>query len=172
MLENQSFQSVLQLAVALNIGFAALATLYGNTISKERIKISSLLETAKTYRDLAIEKEKYDASGRSAFSEVVKLRNEISNTVIEVDNFIFRWARFAAIACALISFALLGYSTLNATGEASNWVIFGSLVVNLPFIGFVVYSAIHSMKVAEPLRGRRELLDKTLQTKLEDILAT
>lgn len=171
MLENQSFQSVLQLAVALNVGFAALATLYGNTISKERLKITSLLETAKTYRDLAIEQEKYDAEARQTFAAVVRLRNEISDTVVEVDNFVFRFARIAAILCALLSFLLLGYSTIYATTAANNWIIYGSLIVNLPFVSFVIYSAVHSMRVAEPLRKRRETLDKTLATKFEGVLS-
>jgi hypothetical protein len=171
MLENQSFQSVLQLAVALNVGFAALATLYGNTISKERLKITSLFETAKTYRDLAIEKKQYDEEARQTFANVVRLRNEISDTVVEVDNFIFRFARIAAIGCALLSFILLGYSTIYATTAANNWIISGSLIVNLPFVSFVIYSAIHSMRVAEPLRKRRELLDKALSNKLEYILS-
>lgn len=168
-IENQSFQSLLQLAVALNVGFAALATFYGNSMTREKAKVEALFEASKTVRDLSIEKDKFDDKAMIGFSQVASLRNEVTEKEAGIDTLVFEWTRWAAVFCAVGSFALLVWATLDARAIVNNYVWFGSIVVNSPFLFFVLYAAVRSLAVVGPIRKKRVELDTNMSKKLASL---
>ncbi|MDF1873232.1 hypothetical protein [Vannielia sp.] len=169
MIENQSFQSLLQLAVALNVGFAALATFYGNSMTREKSKVEALFESAKVVRDLAMEQDKYDARDRAGFKAVADLRNEVTKRELGLDMLIFDWTRWAAVFCAVGSFLLLVWASMYATDAVSATVWLGSILVNAPFILFVAYAAIRSVIAVQPIRKKRAELDTAMSKKLSTV---
>lgn len=172
MIENQSFQSLLQLAVALNIGFAAVATFYGNSMTREKAKIEALFEAAKVVRDLSIEKKQFDDNDRKGFSAVATLRNRVTQQEVGMDTIVFEITRWAAVVCAIASFALLYFASVQADSKATEWVLWGSFLVNIPFLLFVMYAAGRSVFAVRPIRRERERLDTEMSKKLTAVTAT
>lgn len=171
MIDNQSFQSLLQLAVAMNIGFAAIATFMGNTLSKEKQKIEALFETSNAVRNLS--QERQDAltrSDRDGFNEVSELRNEVTLAESQYDNTFSNYAKWVALGCAVASYALLMFASFDGASQ-SVWVRWGSVFVNLPFLLFVGYAAYLSVRIVDPLRRKRQELDGRLCRKLQTLTA-
>ncbi|WP_319774176.1 hypothetical protein [Breoghania sp.] len=160
MIENQSLQSMFQLAVALNIGFSAIVAFRGNSISREQDRIESLLQSAKLYKEASIEASQYEADARSTFNKAIILKQKITEEILDYDNLTFKIIRTAAAIFALLSFIFLFYVSLKPNNIPSSLLIFGSIVVNIPVIGYIFYTFYRSLFKLRPLRTERIALDK------------
>lgn len=168
--EVQTFQSLFQLAVAANIGFAAVLTFQGDTISKEKTKMDSLLDSAKIFRNAAIERDKFGQTEQETFSNVVRLREEVANKIEAFENAISNWLRGISLLLAVISFGFLVYASLFPKNTAGGWVVIVSLAGNLPLLGYMGHVFVQSVNSVAPLRRRRRELDTTISQGLLNLI--
>lgn len=164
MTDASTFQSLLQLAVAMNLGFVAVQTIFGNSISKEKSRIDSLYKSASGIHEVARADDRFRDEIRSTFMKIIDLRKEISDTIVDMETFTYRTLRIVAVACALISFLLLSYISFNSSGIAVLWAGLMSIVLNLPFIVYVGYSWYYSVRKVSSLQTKRAKLDELLSS--------
>lgn len=159
MVDNSSFQSLFQLAVALNISFAALSAFFGNTAAKERARLDSLISAASSMVEMAKARNWAPDTFIENQLRAINLRSEIIKVESEVEKNMFGRVRVVAVLSAAFSFGFLVYSSLNAADPASDIVQAASVAVLLPFTYFVI----HTMWVAhyriDPISRERQLLD-------------
>lgn len=171
MLENQSFQSLLQLAVAMNIGFAALATIYGNSIAKELRSTESLFETTRSYRDEAIRTGSYDDKARAIFKRALELRADVVSENSSFEAFLFGTARTVALLSAVAAYVLLFWATFFGREPAAPYIVVGGIVCNGTFLVCVGYCYFRSVVYAKPLKDRRHSLDSEVSAGLLGLMS-
>lgn len=170
-MENGSFQSLLQLAVALNIGFAAIATFMGSTLSKEKEKVELLFEASKAIRDMTREQlGTLDGNDRRGFRAVTELRNEVTLAEARFDNSFNGIVRLIALLCAFLSFLLLVLASFfeSSRNDIVAWL---AILVNLPLLAFVGYAYYVARITVNPLRAKRQSLDARLSSKLQRLVS-
>lgn len=170
MIEAQSFQSLLQLAVAANVGFAAILTFQGDTLAKERQSLDSLLESAKIYRDAAIKNDQFKDREQKTFADVVRLRADLLEKIDGTQSNVLDVFRAVSLTLALIAFGFLVYASNNPSAFAGGWLRTASIMGNLPILMYMTHLFIQSIQHVAPIRRKRQDLDKEISKKLIEFI--
>lgn len=159
MLQTEAFQSLLQLAVAINIGYAALASFQGSSLSREVARIDALVSSAKLYFELALAKQIVEDDARATFQQAVELRNDSHLASVHSENFYLNICRWAAVVSAVVAFLLLVYATYASGNTAATWFQVMATASCVPFVILMLYALYTSLSSAAPLAKRRKELD-------------
>jgi hypothetical protein len=157
-----NFQSVLQLAVALYVGFSALLTFIGTSLEKERKLIERAVHNATRYREASVSVRKDQIESRSTLSETYKLMSDFE---IKVSSSIFLNSdimRILSLVLALIAAALLILSSFFPTWTLTNWQGLAICLILLPIFVSIVYNAWFSFRVSKDFGKRRSDLHKKI----------
>jgi hypothetical protein len=177
MAELSNFQSLLQLSVALNITFTIVISIFGNSVSREKLIIQNLLSQARDARARATAEglsEDLKVQSMNIWTECLKLNKQIEGSIDRVDYLAFERFRPIAIVGAVTCFALLVITsylpTISLFGNLWSWVIQVLAVASLlPFLCFVVWSAHYASAKSHEARSKRIQLDDELNTLVDKL---
>lgn len=146
------YQSVIQLSVALNTAYAALATYLGGDLSSEQ---QALQET-----DAAVLKDKREAK-KIALSNLHLLGGELTHAAQCHEAIIDKAVRPTCLVVSLFGIALLVVSSILYSEPIDIAWQFLCIFLLLPFLAGVGFTAVFIMKI-RCLRAKRKTLENEL----------
>jgi hypothetical protein len=166
MLENSSYQSIFQLAVALNISYAAISTFFGNNASKEKVRVDGLITSAQNNLQIAQQAGSDLNEFISDLTNAVNLKTRIIRLEDEIETLLFQIVRVFAVLAAAVSLGFLFYTSWKSDLAAPDWIGLASIVVLAPFVFFVVYSMWLVYWRINPISSDRHKLDISMSDRL------
>jgi len=177
MADLSNFQSLLQLSVALNVTFTIVLSIFGNSVSREKLIIQNLLNQAKEVRDQTVQSgEQLSDLHRESldiWQKCYRLKRSIEQTIDRVDRLAFDRFRPIALLGACVCFVFLVVASFPSTQRLSDMVADAIKIIAiaslLPFLGFVLWSAYFSAKQSKEAREERVKLDEELTNLLNKL---
>lgn len=158
-----NFQSLPQLAVAINITFTALLSVLGNSFAREQLRALRLLETGKYIRDKYVDDQREMSELRRLIDQIMALNRRAESYSQEIERVAFDRLRPLALVCAFISFCTLIYSTVFSGSQANIVVLTLSIACFLPLAVFLVWALLKARSSSRALRNERQQLDDRMQ---------
>lgn len=176
MADVSNFQSLAQLAVALNIGFTAVAAFAGTAVEKEKDRIELLFETAKDVADfLKSEDGRYPSDFYDSLKGILDLRQEANSAEQKFQWYFSDLAKWIGLGAAVVSFVLLCVTSFEITNffgfEFSEYVGTATVALNAPILFAVGWAAWSTGESVKPLRAKRIGLDNKLQDAYGSVFA-
>ena len=154
------FQSLIQLAAALNAGYAATVSLIGNTLTDE---VNSVADLVAESREKA-KKVKSNSAGRRPLMKIrqdsVSLHGELTKAAGEFMSYQEGYVRIFSILVSVFAIFLLGVTTLCKDHEENQFFLLLVIFCYLPFLLGVALCAYVIFLITVTFRPRREILEK------------
>ena len=149
------YQSVLQLSVALNTAYAALATYVGNDLQVERQSIREL--------DGAVPPERRASKDTArAVADLQVLDGKIASAQIKYESAINSYFRPACLLGSFLGVALLIVSSVLYTSNIDGFWKIASCLLLSPFLLGTLYAAKLHLDVRRKYRKERRLIERTI----------
>jgi hypothetical protein len=156
-----SLQSVFQLAVALNLTFAVLLSLFSESLKREKRILSSLIDGIKSYHP---SKESVLYSVK-LLNDSELLSNDIDLASTKLDDVFSNFFRPIFIIVSVVSFCFLMASSIVPTSIAGLGSLVWAAFCMMPFAFFAAITLYISFHISRRVTRLSQLVDETLCAK-------
>jgi hypothetical protein len=157
-----SLQSLFQLSVALNLGFIAYVTMFGNNLEKEKERVDQLRQIALKYKNMSKGNPKHKDVSAKKLQECIDLRTEIVMALAKINHRTHSRFKPIVLVASLVSLLFLIWTSFFGDEQSSIIIAVASCVVFLPLIFYFLWLGWYSLNSAQKFASRRESLDESI----------
>ncbi len=164
-----AFQSILQLSVALNLGFVGYLTIGGDKLKREKGNVDSLFLSAVALNNMMQDRdEMIRVKAGGLLLESIQIKGEFSQAFAKVDSVVEGRSRGTLLFSGILSFCMLLYATFFGSEFVNNLFFIFCLAVYGPFFIILSFHVWLSNRSAKILRAKRMAVDDQMAKLIMD----
>ncbi len=161
-LKSAAFQSMFQLSVALNLGFLAYVTIFGNDLQKEKENTDRLRQIAIKYKRTIKQSGIDDPEAQDLIRKVEDLRRDISGSLKWMSFITHKIFKPLVLVISVLSLCFLAISTFYGDSDSGHIFALSSIAFFIPLLVYLAVLAFFSITIASGYSKRRQELDEKL----------